>query len=47
MEKVCPWCGQPSDRGLLKTRTVLFDVVSDFAYFLIINANNCDVGLLV
>jgi len=22
MEKVCPWCGQPSDRGLLKKRTV-------------------------
>ena len=19
MEKVCPWCGQPSDRGRLKT----------------------------
>jgi len=21
MEKVCPWCGQPSDRGRLKNRT--------------------------
>jgi len=21
MEKVCPWCGQPSDRGQLKDRT--------------------------
>ena len=20
MEKVCPWCGQPSDRGQLKNR---------------------------
>jgi len=23
MEKVRPWCGQPSDRGLLKNRTLL------------------------
>jgi len=22
MEKVCPWCDQPSDRGWLKNRTV-------------------------
>jgi len=21
MEKLCPWCGQPSDRGRLKNRT--------------------------
>ena len=21
MEKVCPWCGQPSDQGRLKNRT--------------------------
>jgi len=21
MEKVCPWCGQPSDRGRLRNRT--------------------------
>jgi len=23
MEKVCPWCGQPSDQGRLKNRTEL------------------------
>ena len=23
MEKVCPWCDQPLDRGLLKNRTAL------------------------
>jgi len=21
MDKVCPWCGQPSDRGRLRNRT--------------------------
>ena len=25
MEKVRPWCGQPSDRGQLKNRTELLD----------------------
>jgi len=24
MEKVRPWCGQPSDRGRLRNRTVVF-----------------------
>ena len=24
MEKVRPWCGQPSDRGRLKNRTEMF-----------------------
>jgi len=27
MEKVCPWCGQPSDRGWLKNRTESKSVV--------------------
>ena len=27
MEKVRPWCGQPSDRWWLKNRTVLFKVI--------------------
>ena len=27
MEKVRPWCGQPSDRGRLKNRTVVTTVV--------------------
>jgi len=30
MEKVRPWCGQPSDRGRLKNRTVRFSQGSTF-----------------
>ena len=32
MEKVRPWCGQPSDRGRLQNRTVKSRLVSPFWY---------------
>jgi len=30
MEKVLPWCGQPSDRGRLKNRTEYRMIVTQF-----------------
>jgi len=37
MEKVCQWCGQPSDRGWLKNRTVVLRCicVADISLLLI------------
>jgi len=32
MEKVRPWCGQPSDRGRLKNRTAQLELVDKFCY---------------
>jgi len=31
MEKVRPWCGQPSDRGRLKNRTEQYGNIQKFA----------------
>jgi len=33
MEKVRPWCGQPSDRRRLKNRTELFDKIAKCLHF--------------
>ena len=32
MEKVRPWCGQPWDRGRLKNRAAMYDVICDLRH---------------